>query len=841
MCVSVTDTNPVTWRSSPTSATSVSVTVESTVSPPPLTTSTTTVPVVACVQQNNQPDCHVSSSPSDILKPAQQKSPLMSSNPPQNSVIRPPGVVTANGIPLVIHKLVSSGSETSITGAKNIVVNSAVHSSSPRILNTISLSNLGDPRPGGTTTCRLQTLSRQPSCSSPSQTSIRCTSIVPAVSCTTEVRRVNPVFFHTRPSDTPKSAVYAVVSAAKEVTQPARTCYPISLGSMRHFTVSTTNSNAIPIVSRPGGTYRIPLQLTPLPVRNPTTPTKDAQLADQLTGLFKNLPPVRSQPVQPNLASRAVQLIRETSTPAASSITLPQPWLPQLDGTLDPDENEDWYPEPKRSRSLARDLHTVQRQRSGSLTSNDSSVSATSVISRNKMKRREVGLQQKRLCKQSSLLALPRRPLSAKRRWIEERNKQQELAHLVSKAKLANHARLYQHEVEKHARSFRLRFAIDGVVRTAPNPLCAWRTITGRVAALREKKGLPRLINESTDGWTQFGLNHRHVIFLVEQMRGAFQCYRYRFRYHWRKVDELRRKFTPPVPVAEGCARAIMCTKPRLPANHARDPLSFLSCKSNPPPRALLKPGQGVPLRKQNSNPTNLVSPPEPASLLSPNEQKACAEAARQAASLVAVQLKLPVRVREAYIAQAVTQVTGLPIKSPENMNARSRPGKTGSQPHDRLTTDDEKRGDGAEGDDDSASTGNNSSSDEGDDGQEADLGTVTTQFKHMVSGPMARFLRVSVHPSRIHGRGLFALRGFREDEMVIEYMGELIRNLICEIREVRYRAAGVDCYMFRIDQDLVIDATYAGNAARFINHSCDVSLSRLFAPGFRGSSTNEL
>lgn len=27
---------------------------------------------------------------------------------------------------------------------------------------------------------------------------------------------------------------------------------------------------------------------------------------------------------------------------------------------------------------------------------------------------------------------------------------------------------------------------------------------------------------------------------------------------------------------------------------------------------------------------------------------------------------------------------------------------------------------------------------------------------------------------------------------------------------------------MFRIDRDLVIDATMKGNAARFINHSCD-------------------
>lgn len=28
---------------------------------------------------------------------------------------------------------------------------------------------------------------------------------------------------------------------------------------------------------------------------------------------------------------------------------------------------------------------------------------------------------------------------------------------------------------------------------------------------------------------------------------------------------------------------------------------------------------------------------------------------------------------------------------------------------------------------------------------------------------------------------------------------------------------------MFRIDDNLVVDATMKGNAARFINHSCDV------------------
>lgn len=43
-------------------------------------------------------------------------------------------------------------------------------------------------------------------------------------------------------------------------------------------------------------------------------------------------------------------------------------------------------------------------------------------------------------------------------------------------------------------------------------------------------------------------------------------------------------------------------------------------------------------------------------------------------------------------------------------------------------------------------------------------------------------------------------------------------------MREKDYESKGIGCYMFRIDDDTVIDATMHGNAARFINHSCDVS-----------------
>lgn len=59
--------------------------------------------------------------------------------------------------------------------------------------------------------------------------------------------------------------------------------------------------------------------------------------------------------------------------------------------------------------------------------------------------------------------------------------------------------------------------------------------------------------------------------------------------------------------------------------------------------------------------------------------------------------------------------------------------------------------------------------------------------------------------------------------EMVIEYAGELIRSTLTDKRERYYDGKGIGCYMFKIDENLVVDATMRGNAARFINHSCEV------------------
>ena len=95
---------------------------------------------------------------------------------------------------------------------------------------------------------------------------------------------------------------------------------------------------------------------------------------------------------------------------------------------------------------------------------------------------------------------------------------------------------------------------------------------------------------------------------------------------------------------------------------------------------------------------------------------------------------------------------------------------------------------------------------------------------------------------SAIHDWGLFAMEHIGADEMVIEYVGDVIRPVLADDRERRYEkqvwlsvetfSAGFtfllfqgigSSYLFRIDLDYVVDATKCGNLARFVNHSCEV------------------
>jgi SET domain-containing protein len=52
-----------------------------------------------------------------------------------------------------------------------------------------------------------------------------------------------------------------------------------------------------------------------------------------------------------------------------------------------------------------------------------------------------------------------------------------------------------------------------------------------------------------------------------------------------------------------------------------------------------------------------------------------------------------------------------------------------------------------------------------------------------------------------------------------MEYTGELLRSTIADIRERQGAAKAI--YFYALDEDWVVDATHAGNMARYINHSC--------------------
>lgn len=123
---------------------------------------------------------------------------------------------------------------------------------------------------------------------------------------------------------------------------------------------------------------------------------------------------------------------------------------------------------------------------------------------------------------------------------------------------------------------------------------------------------------------------------------------------------------------------------------------------------------------------------------------------------------------------------------------------------------------------------------------REAASELTTEQFLDRMKNGFMMFSRKDciVLPSKIHNYGkyqivnpgLFAGRSYAKGEFVIEYVGEIIRNPISDIREKQYEQEGFgDCFMFRLDADYVIDATLRGNHARYINHSCDV-ISYLFS-----------
>ena len=80
----------------------------------------------------------------------------------------------------------------------------------------------------------------------------------------------------------------------------------------------------------------------------------------------------------------------------------------------------------------------------------------------------------------------------------------------------------------------------------------------------------------------------------------------------------------------------------------------------------------------------------------------------------------------------------------------------------------------------------------------------------------------IRVRNSRIHGKGVFATRRIRKGTRIIEYIGERLSHEEADRRYEDHDENDNHTFLFIVDKKTVIDAGVGGNAARFINHSCD-------------------
>ena len=71
-----------------------------------------------------------------------------------------------------------------------------------------------------------------------------------------------------------------------------------------------------------------------------------------------------------------------------------------------------------------------------------------------------------------------------------------------------------------------------------------------------------------------------------------------------------------------------------------------------------------------------------------------------------------------------------------------------------------------------------------------------------------------------MHGWGVFALDAINKNRRIIDYAGERISSRESREREARYLERG-RIWCFELNRNWSIDASVAGNVARFINHAC--------------------
>jgi uncharacterized protein len=95
-------------------------------------------------------------------------------------------------------------------------------------------------------------------------------------------------------------------------------------------------------------------------------------------------------------------------------------------------------------------------------------------------------------------------------------------------------------------------------------------------------------------------------------------------------------------------------------------------------------------------------------------------------------------------------------------------------------------------------------------------------QCQKTVAAIPARPEMMRVRRSRVHGRGVFALRRIRKGTRIIEYLGDRVSHRQADLRYEHKDISDNHTFLFIVDRSVVIDGGANGNAARYINHSCD-------------------
>ena len=80
----------------------------------------------------------------------------------------------------------------------------------------------------------------------------------------------------------------------------------------------------------------------------------------------------------------------------------------------------------------------------------------------------------------------------------------------------------------------------------------------------------------------------------------------------------------------------------------------------------------------------------------------------------------------------------------------------------------------------------------------------------------------IELRTSEIQGTGAFASRNIKKGTRIVEYLGQRISWRTADKRYDDDKMGRHHTFLFTVDEKVVIDGAVQGNAARFLNHSCD-------------------